>query len=537
LATTLDEPESSALIRLALRHNNLETALSAHNEKLVSRLMTDEATHFDKFSESGLTERQREAIVTNAPVTLVVAGAGTGKTTTIVAKIDYLVRRGLARPNEILVLAYNKQAQLELKARIENLAHGHQVRAMTFHAFGYGVVRHKSDVPPEPVTDSAPRSFVHREIDQIRRQEPLSSPLRKALDSFRADLATPEKTTTFVSNILSFLNRFKTRRTTIANLRKSVRTQRQLDFIVLFEHLVTRYNADLEQTNRVDFSDMIVRATDLISSGAHVPRYRYILIDEFQDITQARWRLIQSIRAHNRETRLFLVGDDWQSIYAFDDADVSIMTDLQKRESGVARIDLDTTFRFPQPLADVTSQFIMRNPKQLKKSIVSANLTDAGSPVNIHRFKESDPDRSRRAILIRILTSIAEKRPASNVLMLGRYNKTVPDNWSELVSMAQSLGLQLKYQTCHSAKGLEADEVIVLDVNGGAMGFPCHLADDEFLQLLPSPSEAFLDAEERRLFYVALTRSKSVVHLLVDDGKPSVFLEDFEPRTEAKPKS
>jgi DNA helicase-4 len=179
----------------------------------------------------------------------------------------------------------------------------------------------------------------------------------------------------------------------------------------------------------------------------------------------------------------------------------------------------------------------MRNPKQLKKSIVSANTTDAGSPVNIHRFRESDPDRSRRAILIRILTSIAENRPASNVLMLGRYNKTVPDNWSELVSMAQSLGLQIKYQTCHSAKGLEADEVIVMDVNGGAMGFPCHLADDEFLQLLPSPSEAFLDAEERRLFYVALTRSKSVVHLLVDEGKPSVFLDDFEPKTETKPKS
>jgi DNA helicase-4 len=122
--------------------------------------------------------------------------------------------------------------------------------------------------------------------------------------------------------------------------------------------------------------------------------------------------------------------------------------------------------------------------------------------------------------------------------MLGRYNKTIPDNWGELVSKALLLGLQLKYYTCHSAKGLEADEVIVLDVNGGAMGFPCHLADDEFIQLLPTPSETIIDAEERRLFYVALTRSKSVVHLLVDDAKPSVFLEDFASRTEptTKPK-
>jgi DNA helicase-4 len=527
-ATQLPKPEGEELVRLAVRFNNAQTAVDAQNDVWKQRSLEEHRTEFDAVGEGGLTANQREAIVTDGDITLVVAGAGTGKTTTIVEKVGYLLRSGLAKPHEILVLAYNKEAQLQLQARIRDRHLGQNVRAATFHAFGFGVVRSATDPGPEPVMDSMPRAFFHREINEIRHNTTSGTRLRNALESFRGDLASPEKFATFVSNILNFLNRYKTRRASVASLRRSARTQRQQDFVTLFEHLASKYEVQLHGANAIDFSDMIVRATDLIEAGTFVPRYKYILIDEFQDITRARWRLIHAVRrASAGQVKLFLVGDDWQSIYAFDDADVSIMTGLQDREQGVVRIDLDTTFRFPQSLADVSSRFIMRNPAQLKKTISSANRANASRPIVVHPYKESETGRSRESTIRKVVERIAAERPDSTVLVLGRYRKSIPDNWNELTAIAREAGINLTYHTCHAAKGLEADEVIVLDVNGAAMGFPCRIPDDEFIQLLPTPSEAFADAEERRLFYVSLTRTRGIVHLVIDETKPSSFLDDL----------
>ena len=239
---------------------------AAAYESFVVRTNHEDASPADKLKSIGLTDRQREAVVTDGDVTLVVAGAGTGKTTTIVAKIDYLVRHGLAKPHEILVLAYNKQAQLELKSRIESLQYGHQVRAVTFHAFGFGVVRQCVKPEPDPINESAPRAIIQRELDHLRRNQPLGSPLRMAMESFKADFVSQEKLATFVSNILNFLNRYKTRRASIASLRRSIRTQRQRDFLTIFEHLAGKYDDHILKSNGIDFSDMIVRATDLIES-------------------------------------------------------------------------------------------------------------------------------------------------------------------------------------------------------------------------------------------------------------------------------
>lgn len=526
LSQHLMEPERTEFIRLALRHNNLATSLDSHNDMFVERALQQQKANFDAV---GLTERQRTAVVIDARTTLVVAGAGTGKTTTIIAKIDYLVRAGLAKPHEILVVAYNKQAQLELSARIEHLEHGQGVRAQTFHAFGYSLVRRHSGSGLEACTDNDTRAFVHRFLQDIRRSARAGSPLRKAVDSFKVDFSTREKTASFVGNILNFLNRFKTRRSSIVALRRSARTQRQHDFVVLFDALVARYDDFLLTERRIDFSDMIVTATDLIESRDFVSPYRYILIDEFQDITQARWRMISALRVQNPDSKLFVVGDDWQSIYAFDDADVSIMTGLEQDEAGVVRVDLDTNFRFSQPLADESSRFIMRNPQQLEKAITSASQETSAPPIFFHRTNSS------RTSATQIKAILQETQESSHVLILGRYRKTAPDNMTELKTIARQHGITLTYHTCHAAKGLEADEVILLDVNGGAMGFPCHLADDEFIQLLPTPSEAFTDAEERRLFYVALTRTKGKVHIIADEAKPSVFIDELDP-SQSSPK-
>jgi DNA helicase-4 len=526
LASSLDVADARELERLALQFNRPIAAIDGQNAKWVAQALERERETFDRLN---LTENQRRAVLTDADITLVVAGAGTGKSTTIVHKIDYLIRAGLARPHEILVLAYNKEAQLLLQERISELPHGSEVRPRTFHAFGYGVISQGRQTRPDAFPDSDVYQFIFATLHRWRRAGDVPSKIAEALRVLAPDFASTEKLQSFASSISSMLARFKTRRLDVRSMQRRATSPRQRAFLTLFTAIHDLYTANLRERNAVDFSDMITLATDAIEAGAQADRFRYILIDEFQDITPARWRMVSALREKNPGTALFLVGDDWQSIYAFDDADVSIMTGLEQRERGVVRIDLDTTFRFGAKTAAISSRFVMRNPNQLRKEIVSAPTAGDGRLVITHHAA-AQKDNQIRAIL----DEVAASRPGvKSVLILGRYRKGRPDAFDKLVAHGRSHGLRVAYSTCHSAKGLEADEVIIVDLVSGVTGFPSRIPDDEIMDLAPTRQDPFPDGEERRLFYVAITRSRGFVHLLTDEKRRSSFIEELLPKRAA----
>lgn len=291
-------------------------------------------------------------------------------------------------------------------------------------------------------------------------------------------------------------------------------------FLRIFRPIHESYQDRMAAMGEIDFETMICKATSHVEAGDYESPYRYILVDEFQDISVGRAKLIKALCAQQPGTQLFAVGDDWQSIYRFTGADISVMRNFSGYFGATARSDLSTTFRCNQELADLSSKFVMSNPAQLSKRVVA--VRGAGRPaVCIWRYPSH-----REAPIADALQRIREKAPAASVLVLGRYRHNKPTDWLSL--KASYSGIELKFQTVHSAKGLEADYVVILGLSSGMYGFPSEIEDDQLMELVLADQEHFRHAEERRLFYVAVTRARHAVFLLAQVPGSSEFVLELE---------
>ena len=225
-----------------------------------------------------------------------------------------------------------------------------------------------------------------------------------------------------------------------------------------------------------------------------------MLVDEFQDASQARARLVKEL-VRAPEHFLFAVGDDWQSINRFAGADISVMQNFERIFGNGSILKLETTFRCPQSLCDVSSQFVSKNPAQLRK-IVKSKASDVLEPVKLISAHDEEGISAAIASYLSSIPRKADKK--TSVFVLGRYNferQFMPEDVSRP-------DIDLRFVTVHSSKGLEADYIILPRLISGKMGFPCGILDDPVLQLAMSFGDSYEYAEERRLFYVALTRAK-----------------------------
>ncbi|MDE0463335.1 MAG: UvrD-helicase domain-containing protein [Caldilineaceae bacterium] len=615
-----------------------------------------------------MSDEQAEAIATDEDVTLVLAGAGTGKTRVIAGKVAHLVQNEAVQPQEILVLAFNNKAAENIRERLKGDFDTTEVK--TFHAFGRSVIasaegrapaisklaedemaRTKAidgiirDILQDPQKSRALIDFIANLLSPYRPPYDFSTPaeykeyishvelrtlngdLVKSLEElaianfltengikyeyerpykvptatqersqYRPDFFLPDhniyiehfalnksgqpprnwyryregvdwkrdqhrkhrtnliqtfswqhergellktlraelekvgvkfdpipheelvkklarqksRITKLAYLLKTFLNHFKTNSLTLNELRNRVlgdwrRNQRFLD---VFEQVHERYERLLADEKALDFHDLINSAACHIREGRWEHSYRYVLVDEFQDISAGRMALLQSLRRRN--VAYFLVGDDWQSINRFAGSDVALLQDCGNYLGHVERRPLSQTFRFGDRIGGPSTAFVRRNPEQTQRTLLP-------KPVNSVRddgicvVTDGDP--------LRALHDIKSKAggKAPSVLVLGRYRDStegLPWEWRRL------------FRTVHQAKGLEEDYVVVLDLKDDRRGFPSQIEDDPVLELvLPSVSEgACLFAEERRLFYVAMTRARRGAYLVTDPERPSAFV-------------
>jgi DNA helicase-4 len=310
------------------------------------------------------------------------------------------------------------------------------------------------------------------------------------------------------------LTLYKGDRRSIAELESRVGSDRRAGaFFAVFKEVLRLYESMLRERGEVDFGDMIIEAADQIAKGAYRSRFRAVIVDEFQDISRGRAWLMNALLEQVPDARLLCVGDDWQSIYRFTGSDVSLMTKYKEQWPQAVRIDLDQTFRFSDKLQNVASTFVTQNPAQLTKAIRCAKSRK--SPA-LHVVAET-PEA--------IIRSIRARHPNASIMVLGRYQAGArqPDataKGSDTVPAEHWL-------TVHKAKGREADYVIVRDLKGGYFGFPTEIQDDPLISTFLTTPEQFPNAEERRLFYVALTRARHDVWLALGDGDPSVFVQEL----------
>ena len=260
--------------------------------------------------------------------------------------------------------------------------------------------------------------------------------------------------------------------------------------------------------------------------GSSLLPYTHLLVDEFQDISFDRYRLIQSLANFNPNLQTTFVGDDWQAIYSFAGSDIGIMRESAKARLGRMRVDLGDTFRLPQTLADAASSFVSQNPAQLRKEIKST--FDEVEPLVLHWDTSTENDSSLENIK-KVISRIGAdaNNPDCELQVIARYKNNLPS----ATELSKLWAGPVKTGSIHSVKGLEADYVIVVDVKQDFRGFPSTILDDPVIQLVVPSDEKFKYAEERRLFYVAITRARKQTHLICPGEEPSVFATELLDKT------
>ena len=333
-------------------------------------------------------------------------------------------------------------------------------------------------------------------------------------------------------NILGMLKSFtflmKSRDTDIQAIKDQVTGSRdRITLNDIIAPFVREYYRLEKENNQIDFTDAIIEATDLCNNG-HRPDYDYILVDEFQDISLDRYRFLQSLRKEHPLTKLFCVGDDWQSIYRFAGSDMALFKHFEEYFGYTKKCLMETTYRFGEPAIEESSRFILANPEQAIKKV---------RPFNSEVKTDLDfiPTNGRSSVATAIM-SIADQIPANkSILLLGRYGFDVNVlDGSDLVikkthdNVYVNYGTRrMNYMTVHQSKGLESDYIILLNCNGGTMGFPSQISDNPVLKYVLSEPDSYAFSEERRIFYVGITRAKKHTWVLYDKNNPSIFVQEF----------
>lgn len=333
-------------------------------------------------------------------------------------------------------------------------------------------------------------------------------------------------------------------------LKDSFSKDRTIAFLKIVEEIYNDYEAYLLKIKKIDFNDMINKASDcIVKNGLDLP-YKYIIVDEYQDTSFTRYNLLRNI-CDSIGAKIMVVGDDWQSIYSFSGCDVNIFTKFDNFFDVCETRYIEKTYRNSQQLIDASSNFVMKNPDQTRKELKSSKSLKY--PIKLVNF-DNDFDEILKFELI--IKNIINQSTFKNkkILILGRNNKDIFNllknfnveneygkrkfeilgdedklrrNKFVKIVYRESPDVNIEYRTVHQSKGLECDNVILINLKNWKAGFPNKMVDDPVLNFVKRNGDSFSYAEERRLFYVALTRTKNNVYLLAPYFKSSVFVQEL----------
>lgn len=345
-------------------------------------------------------------------------------------------------------------------------------------------------------------------------------------------------------------NKFKEFYDYVGGLKDSFSKDRTIAFLKIVEEIYNDYEAYLLKIKKIDFNDMINKASDcIVKNGLDLP-YKYIIVDEYQDTSFTRYNLLKNI-CDSIGAKIMVVGDDWQSIYSFSGCDVNIFTKFDNFFDVCETRYIEKTYRNSQQLIDASSNFVMKNPNQTRKELKSSKSLKY--PIKLVKFDNDFDEILKFELIIKnIINQSAFKN--KKILILGRNNKDIFNllknfnveneygkrkfeilgdedklrrNKFVKIVYRESPDVNIEYRTVHQSKGLECDNVILINLKNWKAGFPNKMVDDPVLNFVKRNGDSFSYAEERRLFYVALTRTKNNVYLLSPYFKSSVFVQEL----------
>lgn len=427
-----------------------------------------------------LDKYQLKAVTSKRKVTLVLAGAGCGKTFTIVKKIEYLINVLNFDPRSILCISFTNAAVNDLKEKINS-----KVDVMTFHKLALKIIGKKKEVLTEDIlTDIIMDSFSNDKLYGLYKMG-------------KKDMYELVRT---------FINLFKSNNYALDKFYDFINKANGKDKVLLKEIMKCYicYESYLNKENLMDFNDMINIATNKLDTSK--VRYKYIIIDEYQDTSLAKLNLIKKL-AKLSDSNLFMVGDDFQSIYRFTGSNVKIITNFRMYFPFAKLIKLKNTYRNSKELLKVAGKFIMKNPFQIKKNLKSS--ISMINPIEIVYYND----------LNHAMNKVIKEDKVNNLFILSRNNSDL-----EKISIGK---VDYEKMSIHKSKGLQSDYVFIINVNNSSNGFPNKYVDHEILKYVNNYKEYYPYEEERRLFYVSLTRCKKKVYLFVPKDNESIFIKEL----------
>ena len=277
-------------------------------------------------------------------------------------------------------------------------------------------------------------------------------------------------------------------------------------------------------TNRsyLDFNDLISRSTALFHNYKDIAKlyrkkYEYILVDEFQDVNSLQVELIKLLLTP--QTQLFCVGDDWQSIYGFRGSNVSYIVDFEKYFSKAKTITLNLNYRSTQNIVGASNEVISNNKYKIDKELQASKKSEHKIVV----FAGIDDEENIRFCVEKVRELLTEGLKNDDILFLYRRSKM----FSPYFFQFRKEGIFVQYKTIHAAKGLESKIVFIIGLTEGYGGFPDIWMEDRIFQVIKKANHDLLLEEERRLFYVAITRAKDKLFLITEKGNESSFLKEI----------
>ena len=458
-----------------------------------------------------LDQEQKKAAFTTEINSIIIAGAGAGKSTTMVGKIKYLVLFKNVHLENILCITFTNNAALSLEEKIKKEL-GQTIKVYTFHKLALEILKD---------------AHIHKKIAQddlleYMIEEILASIPGKYFEKLFLDkkYSDQKEFLEYKKVIARFIRLF------MANYYEShyfdvilkKARKKDLPLLLIIKKIYEMYVLEKESCGMIDFDDMIYFATKTVLNQGINKKYHTIIVDEYQDTSMIRENLVQAIR-EKTHAYVTVVGDDFQSIYRFSGCDINNFLEFKKHFKPAKSLYITNTYRNSTELIRVAGSFIMKNPRQVKKKLKAKKSIK--KPIVLCYYKNIKEDFFK---LIKYINS-------PNLMILGRNNFNI---YSVLNSKLKFENNQILYQdyniyykTIHKAKGLEEDNVVIINLTNDKNSLPPKIKDDKILRYVIKHYDIYPFEEERRLFYVALTRTKNYCYLFVPKDHPSIFVEEL----------
>lgn len=450
-----------------------------------------------------LDKEQTKAATFSSRNAIIIAGAGSGKSLTMVGKIKYLVEQKQVPLNEILAITFTNMAASSLEEKVKSELH-EEFTVFTFHKLALSILQ-EHDTLYHIMPDDTLDYLVYEILNSIGEQFFFQKMFYQKNYFSNQDFLSLQKL------MIRFLTLYRSEYYDIQYFDSIIKHARKKEqsILILIKKLYEIYLLEKQSQGCIDFDDIIMMATRLIKEKGLKRHYQYIIIDEYQDTSQVRENLVKAIYDECQST-LTVVGDDFQSIYRFSGCDIHHFLEFPKRFNA-KKLYLKNTYRNSQELIHVAGSFILENKKQIFKKLKSSK--HISKPIVVLYYHDMKKD------FFKALDYISSE----SLMILGRNNYDI----DSVLGSTNILTDKIYYKTIHKAKGLEEENVLIINLSNHQHSIPTKVKDDNILKYILKHQDNYPYEEERRLFYVALTRTKNICYLYVDQKHPSIFVTEL----------